>query len=89
MPRHGKGALYATLLSLIMWLLMLMGGCAPRKYTVRPEGTVIDKDGSRVLIIFQDISGEPHTFTYNWFFFERADTIQVGEQFKLRKEVQP
>ncbi|AWW32414.1 hypothetical protein DN752_20965 [Echinicola strongylocentroti] len=91
MADHGKSALAMTIIGMIFWLIafLIMSGCTVSRPAVSPAGTVIDKDGPRVLILFDDLSGEPHKFAYNWFYFQQSDSIEIGDRMKIRKEASP
>lgn len=79
--KHQRGILITMLISLVLWLVMflMVSSCSPRLTAIIPEGKVLERDGSRYLIIWKDMGDKPHSYAYNWVYLPELEAAAIEE----------
>ncbi len=66
-------------LILILMLLMSCTGLKPRQGAVLTGGTILERDGDRYLVLFKDVSGAPHTYSYLWIYQPGLGLVELQD----------
>jgi hypothetical protein len=64
----------------LLFLMMCVGCMTPKATAIVPEGTIIEQDGGRFLIIWKDLGDKPHSYAYNWVYLpEMREAINIAD----------
>lgn len=66
----------------ILWMLLiifLVSSCKVATTAILPEGQIIERDGSRYLIIWKDMGDKPHSYAYNWVYLPELDAADIAD----------
>jgi hypothetical protein len=79
----------ATVASYVtIMVLLLTCSCSTAKSTVGTTGQVIAREGDTFLLLFKEIGGKPHTYSYLWVYQPGIGIIPT-EQLDVRISIRP